>query len=175
MNSDKKALREYFKKVRLSLSPDIRQAHSKKIIEQIQSLVDLQKVSEVHIYEPIVKLAEVDISSLSALIVKNYPLVKVSTSRKIDNKWRIISLRDNLIYPKTNFDLIIVPTIAFDKELHRLGYGGGYYDKFLSTQTEALKIGVSFESCKTDILPHEPHDVALDIIVTEKTVYRRPI
>ena len=63
--------------------------------------------------------------------------------------------------------------LGFDKTGHRLGYGGGFYDKFLASQKKALIIGLCYEfgHIKTDI-PHEPHDIPLQQIVTEKKVYK---
>jgi 5-formyltetrahydrofolate cyclo-ligase len=73
------------------------------------------------------------------------------------------------VIPSKKFDLIIVPVLAFDKENYRLGWGGGYYDKFLATQSQAQKIGLCFKSgfMRTG-LPHEKHDIPLDIVLTEE-------
>lgn len=67
-------------------------------------------------------------------------------------------------------DVIIVPMVAFDDELNRLGHGKGYYDRFLFGK-EALKIGVAFEAQREDFLS-EKHDMKMDIIVTEEGVLR---
>ena len=62
--------------------------------------------------------------------------------------------------------------LGFDpKTLHRIGYGGGYYDQFLATQPQAQKIGVCFDHGKTENIPTEPHDIPLDVIVTEENIY----
>jgi 5,10-methenyltetrahydrofolate synthetase len=62
--------------------------------------------------------------------------------------------------------------LGFDpKTLHRIGYGGGYYDKFLAGQPEAKKVGVCYEAGKTGQIPMESHDIALDMVVTENQVY----
>ncbi len=65
-----------------------------------------------------------------------------------------------------DIDLIIVPGLAFDLHGHRLGYGTGYYDRFLK-QTAATRIGVAFDVMTIDILPVAEHDVAMNTIVTE--------
>lgn len=62
-------------------------------------------------------------------------------------------------------DLIVVPGLAFDKQNYRLGYGGGYYDNFLTKQTHALKIGVGFRFQWLEKIPHEAHDVPLNQIL----------
>jgi 5-formyltetrahydrofolate cyclo-ligase len=54
-------------------------------------------------------------------------------------------------------DVILVPALAFDKELHRLGYGKGYYDRIL-TRTSAFSIGIGFTEQLTELLPHDSHD-----------------
>ena len=64
----------------------------------------------------------------------------------------------------------IVPGLAFDMEGHRIGYGYGYYDKFLRKIPKAVKIGIAFDFQIADKIPNEAHDVPLDIIVTEKEV-----
>ena len=74
-----------------------------------------------------------------------------------------------LIYP----DLILVPLVAFDNNLNRLGYGGGYYDrviKKLSKKKEILKIGLAFSIQKISNVPVTKYDKKLDYIVTDKYI-----
>lgn len=67
------------------------------------------------------------------------------------------------------FDLIIVPTLAFDSQNNRLGYGKGFYDRFLATQPQAYKIGLSYSFNKVDNLPTGKHDIPLDLVITENS------
>jgi len=69
-----------------------------------------------------------------------------------------------------NIDLILVPGIAFDKEGHRIGYGFGYYDKFLKKVPKAIKIGLCFDFQVVEKIPREMHDMPVDMIVTDKEV-----
>ena len=71
-------------------------------------------------------------------------------------------------FPLNQIDLIIVPGIAFDLKKHRIGYGGGYYDRFLPECPQATWMGLAFEEqLIPDTLP-QSWDVALHFIVTEK-------
>jgi 5-formyltetrahydrofolate cyclo-ligase len=63
-------------------------------------------------------------------------------------------------------DLIIVPGAAFDKVCNRLGYGGGYYDRLLA-QRKVPAIALAYEEQVVSVLPVEPHDVRMDMIVTD--------
>lgn len=65
-------------------------------------------------------------------------------------------------------DLIIVPGVAFNKELHRIGYGAGYYDRFLE-KNKALTCGLFYEMQKADFLP-DATDKKLDYIITEERI-----
>ena len=69
-----------------------------------------------------------------------------------------------------NIDLILVPGIAFDEGGHRIGYGLGYYDRFLAKVPKAVKIGLCFDFQIVDKIPREEHDVQVDFIVTEKRI-----
>ncbi|AYO31526.1 5-formyltetrahydrofolate cyclo-ligase [Biomaibacter acetigenes] len=69
-------------------------------------------------------------------------------------------------------DLVVVPGVAFDKRGNRMGYGAGYYDSFLpKLRPEVKKVAVAFEIQVTDSLPAEEHDVKMDLIITENTIY----
>ena len=74
-----------------------------------------------------------------------------------------------LIYP----DVILVPLVAFDNNLNRLGYGGGYYDRViekLSEKKKILKIGLAFSDQKINNVPVTKYDKKLDYIVTDKYI-----
>ena len=67
-------------------------------------------------------------------------------------------------------ELIIVPALAYDRNGYRLGYGGGYYDRYLCGAA-AFTIGLARDRLMKDELPREPHDIAVKRIVTECSVY----
>lgn len=73
-------------------------------------------------------------------------------------------------------DIIIVPMLAFDKEKFRLGYGKGYYDRYLNKYIKQYKdimtVGVAFSFQKHNKLPINKNDVKLDFILTEKGIYK---
>jgi 5-formyltetrahydrofolate cyclo-ligase len=72
-------------------------------------------------------------------------------------------------------DVVIVPGVAFAPDGSRLGQGGGWYDRFLAgVRPDCVTIGVGFDAQLLDALPVEPHDVRLDLIVTESGAVPRP-
>ena len=74
-----------------------------------------------------------------------------------------------LVYP----DVILVPLVAFDEKLNRLGYGGGYYDRLikkLSEKKNILKIGLALSTQKINNVPINEYDKKLDYIVTDKYI-----
>lgn len=68
-----------------------------------------------------------------------------------------------------DLDLVIVPGIAFDKSGNRLGFGGGYYDRYLA-HCEAIRVGLAYGFQVVDDIPIEEHDVCVDWLVTEHEV-----
>ncbi len=78
-------------------------------------------------------------------------------------------------WPETTPSVLLVPMLAFDAEGHRLGYGGGYYDRTLEAlrKTGSIRaIGVAFSGQEVASLPRQAHDQQLDMIVTELGVRR---
>ena len=83
----------------------------------------------------------------------------------------VMKIRDEK--PPEDLDLIIVPGACFTRSGYRIGYGGGYYDSFLSKHANsALKIGFCYDLFIVDSIPIEEHDVPVDIIITEKEIIR---
>ena len=70
-------------------------------------------------------------------------------------------------YPPDEIDMIIVPGVAFDCKGHRLGYGGGYYDRFLRQCPKAVRIGLAFEEQLVKDTLAQPWDLPVHRIVTE--------
>ena len=69
-----------------------------------------------------------------------------------------------------DIDCIIVPGAAFDRCGNRLGLGGGYYDRFLQRVPNAKRVALSFNCQLIDIVPSEPHDAKVDVIITESEI-----
>ena len=88
------------------------------------------------------------------------------------NKYGIPEPDSNiLIYP----DVLLIPLVAFDKKLNRLGYGGGYYDRLIEKLTKKkkiLKIGLALSAQRIDKVPINKHDQRLDYIVTNKYIIK---
>ena len=77
----------------------------------------------------------------------------------------------NMVYP----DVLLIPLVAFDKNLSRLGYGGGYYDRLiekLSKKKNIIKIGLAFSIQEIDKVPINMYDKKLDYIVTNKHIIK---
>ena len=77
----------------------------------------------------------------------------------------------NIVYP----DVLLIPLVAFDKNLNRLGYGGGYYDRLikkLSKKKKIIKIGLAFSFQKINKVPTNAYDQKLDYIVTSKYIIK---
>ena len=70
-----------------------------------------------------------------------------------------------------DIDFVLVPGVAFDERGHRLGYGGGYYDRLLALLPPGVaKVAGAFDCQMTASIPHAPHDLAVDVIVTPSRV-----
>ena len=73
------------------------------------------------------------------------------------------------IDPKS-LDLVLVPGCGFDLQRYRIGYGGGFYDRFLKTCPQALTVGLAFETQIVDQLPTQPWDHPVDLVLTEQRI-----
>jgi len=76
-----------------------------------------------------------------------------------------------IIYP----DVLMIPLVAFDDNLNRLGYGGGYYDKYLAKffkKKKIIKIGIAYSFQKLQKIPTNKYDIRLDNVFTEAKFYK---
>lgn len=109
------------------------------------------------------------------VVPKCYSADKQMDFREIRSYGELENVYMDLFEPKMDatelitsdqIDLIIVPGLVFDKRGYRIGYGGGYYDRYLQTY-QGSKISLAYSFQTTDTLPHEEFDIPVDQIITE--------
>ncbi|MFT5698951.1 MAG: 5-formyltetrahydrofolate cyclo-ligase [Desulforhopalus sp.] len=81
-------------------------------------------------------------------------------------------LCDNNIIDPVEIDAILLPGSVFDKRGGRFGYGGGFYDRFVSNIPKAVRIGLAYDLQIVDHIPLQSHDEVLDFVVTESNIYK---
>ena len=187
---NKKEIRKLMIKKRKLINPIIWKLNSKIICRKIINTINLYN-KKIEIYFPINNEASL-IELLNLIKCRKYlPKIKnnsinfceLFTKDKINN-FDILnnSKKYNLIFEKKTFnpkmqknittpEIIFVPLVAFNEKCFRVGYGGGFYDKYLRNKS-ILKIGIGFEMQKIDFIP-ENHDIQLNYIFTEKKIYHK--
>ncbi|MCH7401299.1 5-formyltetrahydrofolate cyclo-ligase [Belliella kenyensis] len=182
------ALRTVYRQKRLSLSSEERLSGANQIMIKIIEVLKANPIlKHIHVYLPIERLKEVDIFPLiERMIQDGYHLytsivqddtgllrtVKVTDLEGLNvDKWGIPTPKVLDFADEALIQMVIVPLLVYDKKGNRLGYGKGFYDKFLSSlNQEVLKIGVSFFPPEEQI-ESEWHDIPLDICITPKETF----
>ena len=178
----KAALRKNLLERRDEISADLRDISSRKIhqnLKQIDAYDTSQNIacyfpigSEVNTQEVMLDILEKGKNLLLPRIAKNDIVFHVITNiEKLEKGvFDIMEPRDD--YKKAEkIDCILVPTIAISKSGIRLGYGKGYYDRFLST-TKAVKISLTYSKQIIKSIPNDTHDIKMDWIVTEDEIIK---
>ena len=185
----KKEIRQNMILQRNQLSKETVQKNSNSIMEKLQPYV--QKAENIMIFMNM--KSEVEITRLIELypdkkffIPKTFPdrNMKINLYNKNElvlHKFGYYESASDIFYDEKILDLIIVPAVAFDYTKNRIGFGGGYYDTFLSrillndqnngkNRNKLLVIGVCYDFQLIDYIPSEDHDIKMDYIVTEKNI-----
>jgi 5-formyltetrahydrofolate cyclo-ligase len=162
---------------------------SSEIVKQFEN-IGFHNLSYVHIFYPIIGRHEFDSLLLKEYLSLKYPTLKfvLPKSNIADNTltnilWEVntpLSMsawgitepeRGEEVSPNV-IDAVIVPLLAFDKSGHRLGYGKGFYDRFLAEcREDVLKIGVCYFEPEERFTEVDPYDVPLDFCVTPKKIW----
>lgn len=74
----------------------------------------------------------------------------------------------------SQIEVVVLPGVAFDESGHRLGYGGGYYDRLLQSADNKLLVGLAYEFQIESTLPKQDHDVRVNMVVTEQRIIHCP-
>lgn len=167
---DKQQLRQEFIKKRQALAGDEIIKKSKLLVSQVIAAIDWQPVQSLHCFLPLVADNEPDMRGVieyalqkgAAVYTSNPPIATGRQVMMLEDDSLQTHIKDYALGDRQQFDVVIVPMLAFDPQTkQRLGFGGGFYDRFLAMQPHAVKLGVCFGECIAP-LPQEPHDVPLD-------------
>jgi len=159
----KQALRKIYLKKRIQLSGIEHKDLSQQLCDYFFSFVDLSQIKVVHIFLPIKKNNEPNTWLIIDRLKKEYPSIKISIPKVVgedlvhyyldsdcileETKWGITEPTSGNLTEVPDIDLVLVPLLAFDKEGNRVGYGKGFYDKFLiKTKKGCKRIGLSLFS-----------------------------
>jgi 5-formyltetrahydrofolate cyclo-ligase len=175
-NLTKSELRKYFKQVRAAISKDKRDESTDKSIVNLHSLISKLDIKSIAIYYAInseMALHETDFVNIQTAlpIINENNNMQFCAWQKGDDLERGIfgimrPLKLNIFTPEA----IITPLLAVDAEGFRLGYGGGYYDRYFSQNPNVQKIGIGFAEQFCQKLPHEAHDIKLNYFVSENKI-----
>lgn len=109
-------------------------------------------------------------SDFTTLEMTHYLLTDNTKFQK--NEYNVPEPVDGLEVPVAKIDVVFVPLLAFDLKGNRVGYGKGFYDKFLShCKLETIKIGLSFFEAELTIEDRNQNDISLDYVVTPEKIY----
>ncbi|SDG90044.1 5-formyltetrahydrofolate cyclo-ligase [Psychroflexus sediminis] len=182
----KSELRHTYKALRENLSASEIDKMSLQIANQSLKL-DIWKFEFYHIFLSITKHKEINTEYLlqiifgkdgNAVIPKvkgaelEHYLLTDSTKLKISN-WDIPEPEKGIKIQPEQIDVVFMPLLAYDRSGNRIGYGKGFYDKFLSRcRPETLKIGLSFFEPEAENIEVSEHDINLDYCVTPNTIHK---
>ncbi|KEO73311.1 5-formyltetrahydrofolate cyclo-ligase [Anditalea andensis] len=185
----KKELRSLYRTKRKHLSLDEKTKFSLSIAHKVMGFLDAHAhITHVHIFLSIKKLNEIDtLPLIDNLLNKNITLYTSVTDFQM-RQMKNVKLGTPLVIMEDEFgipvpglieeaevddiQMVLIPLLAYDLEGNRLGYGKGFYDRFLEAlPQEVLKAGVSFFPPEKEI-PSEIHDIKLDICFTATEVYQ---
>lgn len=177
----KTSIRNNLKTARNEMNPDIRKKASEIIFERLKSLPVYKNSDSVFIFvsmgsevETIEWIPEIlrDKKVYVPLAPKGEEMI-MTEIKSLDelepNALGILELPQEKINDRRreNVDLIITPGLAFDGEGYRMGYGGGYYDRFFATH-DGYRLGVGFHDQFVDRLPRGEYDLPVDAFLSEE-------
>jgi len=182
LNPEKAALRKHLLEKRDSISFDLMEIHSEKIVSKLMKTKIISEAksigcyysigSEVQTVELITRLLD-EKKSVSLPVISNSAMSFriIEDIMKLEkNEFDIPEPKDNAIIQEKH-DVILIPCVGLDNEGNRIGYGQGFYDKYLEGNN-AIKIALSYSKQIVKSIPVSDNDIKMDWIITEKDVIK---
>jgi 5-formyltetrahydrofolate cyclo-ligase len=184
----KRAIRAEALAARRALTPEQASQKSTAILDRLRSLPEVESARALLVYVSS-KDNEVDTLRLISSAIESgrkvlVPVAVTSTRKMVWSELRSLDELEpstfSIMEPKEDCirlvehgetDAALVPGIAFDVAGHRIGYGGGYYDRFLASFS-GKKVALAYELQVYESIPSEPHDLPVDVIATEDRIIK---
>jgi 5-formyltetrahydrofolate cyclo-ligase len=184
IKTQKKALRDHARDLRCTLSPAEIEEKSARICTVLENV--LEGIDPVMVY--VSKPLEVNTRHLIDYLIAGRGRIIVPVIEKETVNLRLSWLDDPSVLVESTFHVheptgheiparpndvkvAIIPVLGFDRKGNRLGYGAGYYDRFLARNPDILRIGLAFACQETPVIPCENSDIKMDLILTENSMY----
>lgn len=188
--SDKKEIRKLVRNEREQMKREDMFSKSNLIFERLITVPEYKRAEKIYTYVSLnnevdtIMLIDYSLSMEKRVFV---PRISISEKKKTMEFYEISDISElspgymGIFEPDINGKepdnlrngVMILPVLAFDGEYNRLGYGGGFYDRYLQEPDKLYKIGIAYEFQKVSQIPCEEHDVKPDMIITEEKTYRR--
>lgn len=187
----KSELRKIYIARRKSLSPKERAGKSRAIAGQFFQNFDLSAVKFLHCFIAIKRFGEIDTSLIFEKVWRDFPQIETLVPRVnfetgeiesltfspetllAQSSWGISEPVESKIVEAQVIDLVLVPLLCFDERGFRIGYGKGFYDKFLRRcRADVLKIGLSYFPATEEISDTHDFDVKLDFCLTPEKIWK---
>lgn len=188
---DRNTLRKQRLMARDQLEPSVRREKSRRICQLLTGHPLINSAGHLFIYVHF--RSEVETAELIRHLIAAGKTISVPVTRLDESRLLAVQVKDidrqlvkgcygilepgpeliarATVSPET-IDAALIPGSVFDLNGGRLGYGGGYYDRFLSRDAAgASRIGLAFETQLVERVPMQPHDQYMDELVTEKQIY----
>lgn len=175
---EKVMLRKELLKFRDELNPEIKKYYDTMITDKVLNLIRKNDFKNIHCFIPmgseintwliIDELLKENRTVIAPKVLKNRLLEHLV----LDKSKKLEKGRFGTQHPSGNqiftgeIEIIIVPALAYDECLNRIGYGGGFYDAFLSKHFKALKVGICYPFQELKRIPLSPNDYPVDMIIT---------
>ncbi|HUF10267.1 MAG TPA: 5-formyltetrahydrofolate cyclo-ligase [Rhodothermales bacterium] len=183
---DKAELRSRCRRYRSALDEARYASLSDSIVRRALSSGVFDAFRLIHVYWPIIEHYEIDTRPLIATLQETgkqvvIPAIDPNADRAAGrmicraftgvenlrkNAWGTYEPAAGEPVPPGRIELVVAPALGADRSGFRLGHGGGFYDRFLK-ETDCPALSLVYSECLFDSVPHDPHDVKVDLIVTE--------
>lgn len=187
---NKSELRKLYLGKRRLFTPAERAEAGNEIVAKFFGSFQLNATKFLHCYIPIEKFKELDTKPIFERVWAEFPQITTVAPRinyetgEMESviygpdaglelsRWQIYEPKQGALVEPGEIDLVLVPLVCFDRCGHRVGYGKGYYDRFLSKcRPDCLKVGLSFFGPVDEISDAREGDVRLDFCVTPDSCY----
>jgi 5-formyltetrahydrofolate cyclo-ligase len=185
---DKTELRKLYRAKRKQLSEVERETLSNQLTQRfLEFLTNHQDLKHIHVFLPIAKLNEVNTFGLVDKLLDRGMVLYTSVTDFKTESMQTIRLERPLAWVEDSYgipvphnyqnvdgnliQLVLIPLVAYDLEGNRLGYGKGFYDRFLESLPQAvIKAGMSYFHPE-ETIPEEEHDIRLDFCLTPDKIF----